>query len=299
MFPGELKMTAHKEEEIFEMKKEYPYVIRRIAVTWGRPILVSWHWHQELEFILLKKGVLEYLTPDKKVILKAGDGVFVNGNVLHQILVPDPASEIHYEVHMFLKEFVAQAKSLIDTRYISPLLNCNQITVLALQRKKPEHARILGELEQLSKMETKGGFGYEVQSRNLMSLIMLELSQDRAEVISGIQSQSYGSEMRLKSMLLYIQEHYMDNISLCDISGAAHIGERECLRCFRKRLHITPFTYLQSYRVQAACGLLRYTSDNVMAVAMKTGFSSSSYFGKTFRKHMGCTPNEYRKRFAS
>ncbi|WP_334294008.1 helix-turn-helix domain-containing protein [Faecalicatena orotica] len=30
-------------------------------------------------------------------------------------------------------------------------------------------------------------------------------------------------------------------------------------------------------------------------MAMKTGFSSGSYFGKIFRRHMNCTPKEYRK----
>lgn len=296
MFPEELRMTDHKEEEIFEMKKGYPYVIRKIAVSWGRTVLVPWHWHQELEFIILKKGLLEYRTPDKKVTLRAGDGVFVNGSILHQILIPDPASEIEYEVHMFLKEFVAPAKSRIDQKYISPLLNCNQITVLLLQRDKPVYARILDELKQLSRMGETQGFGYEVQSRNMVSQILLELIQDQNEAISQMQTQSYCSESRLKIMLLFMQEHYMENISLKDISESAHIGERECLRCFQKLLHVTPIAYLQSYRIQVACGLLCYTTDNVIAIAMKTGFSSSSYFGKTFCKHIGCTPQEYRKK---
>lgn len=296
MFLEELKISSHKEEDIFEMKTEYPYVIRNVTSSLGQSFQVSWHWHQELEFVVLQKGIVEYYALDKKVILRAGEGVFVNGNVLHQITAPDLKSIIEYKVHMFQKDFIAPAKSLIDTKYISPLLQCNQITLIHLKKEDPKQAFILNRLEQLSALEAKGETGYELQSRNIVSEVMLELFKMQEDVINSSESLSFERESRLKIMLLFIQEHYMENIALKEIAAAAHIGERECLRCFQKMLHMSPFQYLQSYRVQTACGLLRFTADSIMDIAMKTGFSSSSYFGKTFRKYMNCTPNEFRKK---
>lgn len=299
MFLEELKMTEHKEEEIFEMKQEYPYVIRRITPSPGRSLLVPWHWHQELEFITVKHGELEYITLDKRVSIRSGEGVFVNANVMHQLYTPTPAVAIKYDVHMFQKEFAAPSKSLIDMKYLAPLLQCEAVTLVHLSHDHPAQSRILCDLERLALWEKEEAFGYELRSRNLVSELMLELYDNQKEFIHQKQTGTYYSENRLKTMLVYIQEHYMDNISLADIAGAAHIGERECLRCFQKMLRITPFAYLQSYRVQVACGLLRFTKDSIMEIAMKTGFSSSSYFGKTFRKHMNCSPNEYRKPFAA
>ena len=295
MFLEEIKMSDHKEEEIFEMKAEYPYVIRKIAPSLGRTYLVPWHWHQELEFVVVHQGVLEYFTPDKKVCVHPGEGLFVNTNVLHQLSTPEPMTPIKYDVHMFPREFIAPQKSLIDTKYLTPLLQCSRITVVDLQRKNPIRKRILDKLEQLAEWERAGVFGYEIQSRNLSAELMLDLFEDQKEYIYTESEPSFNSESRLKSMLLFIQEHYAEELSLKDIADAAHISERECLRCFQKMLRITPFAYLKSYRVQVACGLLSFTSDSIMTIAMKTGFSSSSYFGKTFRRHMNCTPNEYRK----
>lgn len=296
MLLEDLKTSSHKEEEVFEMKKEYPYVIRNVTSSLGQLFHVSWHWHQELEFVVLKNGVVEYLTLDKKVVLQAGEGVFVNGNILHQIIAPVSESIIEYDVHMFQKDFVAPPKSLIDAKYISPLLQCNEITLIHLKKEDSKQALILNWLEQLTLLDAEGKTGYELESRNIVSKVMLELFKMQEDVIQQAESLSFERESRLKTMLLFIQEHYMENISLKDIAATAHIGERECLRCFQKMLHITPFHYLQSYRVQAACGLLHFTSDSIMEIAMKTGFSSSSYFGKTFRKYMNCTPNEFRKK---
>lgn len=295
MFLEELKMGDHKEEEIFEMKAEYPYVIRRITPTLGRTYLVPWHWHQEMEFVMLRQGILDYATLDKKVRIGPGEGLFVNANVLHQLETPKPMTPIRYEVHMFPKEFIAPAKSLIDTKYLTPLLLCSRITLVALKKENPLQKKILDKLEQLTRLEEEGGFGCEVQSRNLTAEMILDLFSDQKDVLMASQGLSYNSESRLKAMLLFIQEHYHEDISLKDIADAALISERECLRCFQKMLHTTPFAYLQSYRVQVACGLLSFTTDSIMTIAMKTGFSSSSYFGKTFRRYMNCTPNEYRK----
>lgn len=295
MFLEELKMTSHKEEEIFEMKQEYPYVIRRITPLAGRSLLVPWHWHQEPEFITVKEGVLEYVTLDKRVFIRQGEGVFVNANVLHQLFTPSPDVPIYYDVHMFQREFAAPAKSLIDTKYLAPLLQCEAVTLVHLGPDSPLQNSILDKLERLARWEKEEAFGYELKSRNLLSELLLELFEDQKENILKEQEPCFYSESRLKTMLIYIQEHYMENISLEDIAGAAHIGERECLRCFQKMLHITPVAYLNSYRVQVACGLLRFTGDSIVEIAMKTGFSSGSYFGKIFRRHMNCTPKEYRK----
>lgn len=295
MFLEELKMSDHKEEEIFEMKSEYPYVIRKITPSLGRTYLVPWHWHQEVEFVVVHQGVLEYFAPDKRVCIQPGEGVFVNANVLHQLWTPKPLTPIKYDVHMFPKEFIASPKSLIDTKYLTPLLKCSRITLVALQLQNPVQKRILEKLGKLAALERERAFGYEVQSRNLSAELMLDLYEDQKESIFTGKELNYNSESRLKAMLLFIQEHYAEELALKDIADAAHISERECLRCFQKMLHITPFAYLKSYRVQVACGLLSFTKDSIMTIAMKTGFSSSSYFGKTFRRHMNCTPNEYRK----
>ncbi len=297
MFPEDLMFTSNKQEKIFEMRTEYPFIIRHVYPQRGKSIIAPWHWHEELELIYVQKGAVTYHTPQMSLQIQEKNGLFTNSNVLHQVLSSEPDSEIFYEVFMFRRNFLAEEGSYLDKKYVSPLLQSNAASSLLLSRSDPARKKILEQLLELSELNQTRPFGYDMKSRNLMSDIWLHMAEISNTAPDPISTSSALREDRLKKMLLYIQEHYMDELSLADIANAANISEREALRCFQGGIHTSPFVYLGEYRVQTACGLLRNTSDKITDIALRCGFASSSYFGKVFRRHIGCTPFEYRNRY--
>ena len=294
MFPEELIFTTNKHEEIFDMKPEYPYTIRKVFPKPGKIMIAPWHWHEELEFAYITKGTVVYSTPQDTVQVHEGNGIFINSNVLHRVTAAAPAAEVSYEVHMFKRVFLAGEGSLLDTRYIKPLLQDPSIASIHLEETITDHRIVLTGMLRLTEISDEKAFGYEIKLRNLMFDIWFKMIEIQRKYLETHSAGIFNKEMRLKEMLLYIQEHYMEQISLKDISNAANISERECLRCFQGGLDTTPFAYIQEYRIQTACNMLRNSSDKIVDIAMNCGFNSSSYFGKTFRKQMGCTPYEYR-----
>ena len=54
--------------------------------------------------------------------------------------------------------------------------------------------------------------------------------------------------------------------------------------------------YINMVRVRTACDLLKRTDDFVTDVANKCGFATFSTFSRNFKKIMGVSPNEWRKR---
>lgn len=298
MFPEELIFTTNKQEEIFEMKPEYPYIIRKVYPKLGKMMIAPWHWHEELEFVYITRGAVIYSTPQSTVRISEGNGIFINSNVLHRVTAVIPAEESSYQVHMFRRNYLAPEGSLLDKKYITPLLKDHCATSIYLDNLIASHRTVLEGILLLTQLNDSKRFGYEVALRNRMFevwLNILEIQKQYSLMHSEAHSAgAYQKETRLKEMLLYIQEHYMENVSLKDISNAANISERECLRCFQNGLDTTPFAYLQEYRIQAACNMLRNTQDKIVDIATKCGFNSSSYFGKTFRRQMNCTPYEYR-----
>lgn len=294
MRPEEIQITGKKQEEIFEMKAEYPYIMRQIYARAGKTLIAPWHWHEELEFVLVRHGAVHYETPQGSARIAEGSGAFVNSNILHRATLAIPTEQCIYEVHMFRRNFLAEPGSLLDQKYIRPFLQNRAHSFFYLDKGMDAHKKILDRLSALSVYDTEKLFGYEMKVRNHMSelwLDLLDLGKEDAEAVYSV-----SKETRLKEMLLYMQEFYGDSISLKEIAGAAHISERECLRSFQEGLGITPFTYLQEYRIQAACSLLKNTSDKIVEIAGKCGFRSSSYFGKVFQRQMHCTPKEYRER---
>jgi len=83
-----------------------------------------------------------------------------------------------------------------------------------------------------------------------------------------------------------------------DIANAAHIGKGEGARCFKRTLHMTPFSFLIGYRIDRAKELLSGSSKPVTEISFDCGFPSTNYFGKTFREKTGMTPSEYRLKYS-
>lgn len=96
-------------------------------------------------------------------------------------------------------------------------------------------------------------------------------------------------------MLEYIHKHFSGDISLADIAKAADISERECLRCFRKTIQLSPIQYLLKYRIMQGAELLRRNpTDSISEIASLCGFDSPSNFARLFKRFYNYTPREYR-----
>ena len=59
--------------------------------------------------------------------------------------------------------------------------------------------------------------------------------------------------------------------------------------------NMSPFDYLNYFRVSKSARLLRETDLSISTVAGQTGFNNISYYNRTFRRYMHITPGEYRR----
>lgn len=94
----------------------------------------------------------------------------------------------------------------------------------------------------------------------------------------------------------YIAEHYQEEISLTSAAQRVHISPVYLSRLFKKEEGINFLDYLNQYRIDIAKGLLCDVRYNVIEVAEQSGFKNTRYFSKIFKKLVGITPSEYRKR---
>lgn len=65
---------------------------------------------------------------------------------------------------------------------------------------------------------------------------------------------------------------------------------------FKEAVGISPYTFYTNIRIKNACELLENTDLKINSIANNVGYSDSAYFAQAFRKRMGCSPSEYRKR---
>lgn len=97
-------------------------------------------------------------------------------------------------------------------------------------------------------------------------------------------------------IILYLEEHYAEDISLRDLSE--HIGKTPEYLCayFRRETGETIVRHLTRIRIGRARLMLLENPDlSVRSVGEQCGFRSPSYFGKVFKENTGVTPQNYVK----
>lgn len=94
----------------------------------------------------------------------------------------------------------------------------------------------------------------------------------------------------------YIDENYSTIDSVEQIADHLEISSSYAKRVFQKTDGKTVFDYLLQTRIDVAKKLLKDPYCKVYEIADRVGYKSTAYFAETFRKHVGCTPSEYRER---
>lgn len=95
----------------------------------------------------------------------------------------------------------------------------------------------------------------------------------------------------------WIAEHYDHDSPVSSMTELSGLSERSFKRRFAKATGMTPIEYVQTLRLEEAKQILETTALPVDAVANEVGYEDASYFSRLFRKMVGLTPAQYRKRF--
>lgn len=99
--------------------------------------------------------------------------------------------------------------------------------------------------------------------------------------------------------LRHLAAHYCDPLTQPDLAAAACTSASHLTALFRQQLGVNFKTLLQHMRVQRARDLLcESPRRRVSDVAIVLGFADLSHFERCFKRITGCSPREYRMKFA-
>ena len=101
--------------------------------------------------------------------------------------------------------------------------------------------------------------------------------------------------------LVAIARQYMDanfdqGVTVAQAAQYVFLSQGYFTRAFVHEMGMSPMNYLMKKRIERACSLLENNEIKVSEISLQSGFSSPQRFNVAFRKLMGMTPMEYRKR---
>lgn len=248
------------------------------------------HWHKEIQFVLIVKGEAIFQINEEKLVVREGDGLFINSGCLH-MAEEKSQSECMYICLNVDPHFLLPQE--LRATYVYPYIQATNIPFLYIDVEDVWGKNILDACMNIHQCIQRELPYYEIEIAGQLTFIWQNL------IMNGFKLEYDQTEMikneRMKHMLNWIHLHYAEKITLDDIARAGQLSRSECCRYFKRILKTSPLSYVMEYRIQKSLVLLQDAESNVTEVAYQVGFNSTSYFIDKFRKSMDMTPLAYKK----
>lgn len=247
------------------------------------------HWHNDVEFLVTLEGTAEHSVNGNLFTLHPGETIFVNSRQMHYARpVGAEPSEI---LCIRLNPGMLKMSPFFDSTYVLPVTQNSNMPYLILRENDGWQGEIIRSLNEMYRQSKNPAAHLNIHGLfcHIWSLIFENMPA------SAPSNRSDAADLSaVEAMLERIEQRYADKLTLAEIAEAGHVCESKCCRLFGKFVRKTPNQYLTHYRLGKAAELLVSTGQSVTEIALSCGFSGTSYFSETFRKHFGVTPKEYR-----
>lgn len=271
---------------------DFPYLVLDVINEHSYPRNPGFHvmhWHEDLQFIYVKSGKIKLITLGRSVQTAAGEAVFINKNVVHQI---QQIEDCQYNSFIFPDYFLGFYAGGPARAFVDSVAGKEQMPFFHFEPGTGWHEGVLSTLQKLCELEKEKTEFYVYEVLLLLSEIWLLICRN---ISMPMERKKSITEIRMQKFLKHIEQHYSEDLSLADLAKSANVSKSECLRCFKQSMGTTPYKYLIEYRLSQAAALLKSTDDTVECIANKVGFRQASSFGKYFREKTGLSPKDYRK----
>ncbi len=260
-----------------------------------QPLKMPSHHHNDYEMIYVLDGRINFTIGNKTYIAKKNNLIFINNIESHEYKV------LNYPY----KRYVIMMKP----HFIHSTVNDSLLTSILYHRPK--------DYNHLISLEP----GTEESILSVISLMLKEFEEKKPLWETSLKflfyhllirlyrlSKNYfplskyenSDDHRYKTIIeiqKYIESNHNKDLSLTFLSEQFHIDKYYMCHLFKKVTGYTIKSYIILHRISRAKELLCHTDNNVTDVSFKAGFNDVNHFIRTFKKHVGTTPYQYKKKY--
>lgn len=287
----DLEIMGGNSEVVHYERQGLPLYIRTADLEQFTGKRAACHWHDDLEWIHILDGTMNYSVNGRKLPLKVGDSLLVNGRQMHYGYGEGGCRFLCILFHPSL----FGDNQVLRQEYIRPVLENPALEYLYFDGEEEEGRKTGKALRRMAEFKEAGEMAYEMDVIGWMCLLWAEILR-KTEVGGGVCPAGEREDRAAqKEMVSFICRHYGEPLSLEAIAAAGHVSRSKCCQIFRKYVGQSPVEFLNAYRLKVGRNLLRDTERNVTEIATVCGFSHLSYFSRQFAAAYGRTPREYRR----
>ena len=256
------------------------------------PTEYATHWHPALEIIMPLENTYTVTAGQEEYHLNPGDIFIIPAGELHQLTAPPTGTRLIY-----LFDFSILSK-IRGFSYLNPYLS--QPVLINRETYAPIYDTMASLMIQMCKDYFSDDSLRElVVYSYLMNFFVCfgryRMSMEDVTPYTHANADRHKDLMdKLNTVFDFLDEHYMEDITLEKVSDVAGFSKFHFSRLFKQCSGYNFYDYLCYRRIKSAESLLLKPGLSVTEIALQSGFSSLSTFNRTFKRFKNCTPSEYR-----
>ncbi|MDQ6418374.1 AraC family transcriptional regulator [Paenibacillus sp. LHD-117] len=254
----------------------------------------NWHYHKQLELLLVLKGNLDVYLEQDSYHLGPGDLVVIGASELHR---DKSAKDLDYIVLQFDLEQFFDHSSIPYIRYFSathaPLSKANYI----FEENAEVKAEIASCISRILEEATNKTTGYELAASILIKKILLLLL--RNDTRKMLVEQDNFDKVRLKPVLDYVENHLTDRIQVEEVCKIANMSYYYFVKYFKKTIGLSFTEYVNYRKVKWAERILLTKDLSISEVGEKIGMPNMAHFYKMFKKYNDCSPKQFQRKMST
>lgn len=257
--------------------------IKHINMLFNKIKYRSPHMHREFELVYNLGGDCVYHVGASSVGFKPGTFAIFNPNQVHEIVSISP------NPFMVCLQIAPEFFENVDT-------NISFLEFDSFYLPSYENSRLSDLVLSLSYAYLEQQKNYYFECASFVYQIFKELLDAFPYHITTLSEKKNNEEkaLRLKRILKYAKEHYMEKISLQDLASKENLSDTYLSRFIKESLNRSFQQYIGELRYNQAEYLINHTNKSLMEICEECGYSDYRYFYQAFMKKSSCSPKQYR-----
>ena len=274
-----MKKQSHPKESLWKLSSENGIDFRFMNSHDGFKAFNS-HWHDCMELIYVSEGSIHITLDDVKKTVSEGQLIIILPKQVHAGIPHADGVKIY---SFFLDLESLTNKTYITSQFIKPLIDGDFVFA-----NTTNHPKIINKLYEIINTPKK----YHPVYIQGLYFELIGLLFEYAFI-----SQKRSSTIKIKNILIYIQEHLSEEITPKNISEFFSYSESHLCRMFKNQMGVTVCKYVQNLRIENAKTLLLETNMEIRNISETCGFTDFSYFCRLFKASTNCSPSQFRKNY--
>lgn len=259
---------------------------------------VASHWHTSVEILyFLHDDAMVFVGPNYYNV-KAGDLIIINAGEIHSVSGDKGKTPTHFVLKVLPELLYISENDSFEANYLLPFTIAGFTQHRLISKEDLQDSQVVPLMNEIYSEFNTQQFGYELSVQaniNKIFLWILRYWQSHGMQVEQLFYQNNVDYKRLKKLFKHVQNNYHEPIHVSEMADLCNMNYSYFSRYFKKLTGKTFVEYVNYIRLTEAEKLLLTTDLNVTQIAYATGFSSTSYFIKVFKKYKGVSPHKMKK----